>query len=175
MNAAAPARLTTARLSGRRIGADDLAYVVETDADEAIQRWLSGSVPPPDQSPGRFERWLAMWELHGMGFWIFSDESGAEVGHAGLFASPRDAGSIEVGYALKPAYWGRGYGTEMTREVLRVGFELVGLQRVIGICMANNLASRRVLEKCGLTFERDYDYTGGRLGALYSIERERYD
>ena len=91
----------------------------------------------------------------GKGFWIFQDSDRCIVGHGGLFNSPREAGEVEVGYVIKPAYWGRGLATEITMAALKVGFESLDLQRIIAIAQPANAPSRRVMEKCGMIFETE--------------------
>ncbi len=59
----------------------------------------------------------------------------------------------EIGYVFHPAYWHHGYATEAVRAVIRFGFEKLHLHRIEARFMINNLASRRVMEKCGMTFE----------------------
>jgi ribosomal-protein-alanine N-acetyltransferase len=161
--------VTTARLVGRRISRDDLPYLIEIDSDPRVQQTLFGRVQTEEQSRGRLERWLKMWEDHGFGFWRFADGQNNTIGHAGVFPSAREEGEVEVGYALKPAHWGRGFATEMTLESLRVGFEQLGLRRIIAIAQASNLASRRVMEKCGMTFECETPSPDGITGVRYTI------
>lgn len=166
----APPMVETQRLTGRRVQQDDLAYVIETDSDIRIQRWLFGKVQTEEQSRARHSRWLQMWDEAGFGFWIFSDSAGADVGHGGLFPSPREQREIEVGYAVKPRYWGRGFATEIAKVSLEVGFEL-GIQRIIGIAQAPNVASRRVMETCGMVLETEMPSPDGINGVRYAIER----
>lgn len=159
----------TRRLAGRRVADDDLSYVFETDRDMRVQRTLFGEVQTEEQSRVRLRRWLQLWDEHGFGFWVFADRHGVTVGHAGLFPSPRDEGEVEVGYVLKPAHWGNGFATEMTLVSLQIGFERLLFQRIIAIAQATNVASRRVMEKCGMTFEVELEYPGGVPGVRYAI------
>jgi ribosomal-protein-alanine N-acetyltransferase len=160
----------TQRLTGCRVQDDDVDYVIETDSDIRIQRWLFGNVSTEQESRERHARWMQGWRDAGFGFWIFRDDAGTIVGHGGIFRSPREEGEVEVGYALKPAYWGRGFATEITRLALKVGFEDVGLRRIIGIAQASNVASRRVMEKCGMVFETDLPSFDGVAGVRYAME-----
>ncbi len=59
----------------------------------------------------------------------------------------------EIGFVVKPAEQGRGYATEMAAEMMRLGFEDLGLRRVIGRLDARNTASARVLEHLGMRRE----------------------
>lgn len=165
---AAPRLVKTPQLSGHAVRDDDVDYVIEVDGDPRIQRWLFGQVQTEAQARARHGRWMQGWEMTGIGFWVFTDGSGATVGHGGIFQSPRELGEIEVGYAVKPAYWGRGFATEITRVSLAVGFN-IGLRRIIGIAQASNLASRRVLEKCGMLFELETPSPDGINGVRYAI------
>ena len=58
-----------------------------------------------------------------------------------------------IGYAFDPRVHGRGYATEVARELLVVGFDLLGLRRVSGEAFAENVASNRVLAKIGMRLE----------------------
>jgi RimJ/RimL family protein N-acetyltransferase len=68
-------------------------------------------------------------------------------------ASP---GEVELGYRLRRSAWGKGYATEGSRALIRKGFTELGVQRVIAETMTVNLASRRVMEKAGLTLVRTF-------------------
>jgi RimJ/RimL family protein N-acetyltransferase len=59
----------------------------------------------------------------------------------------------ELGYALDPAYSGRGYATEAVAELLRVCFEDLGLRRVVAQCFADNEPSWRLMERLGMRRE----------------------
>jgi len=114
---------------------------------------------------------MRFWQEAGFGFWIFSDSAGQVVGHGGIFPSPREEGEIEVGYALKPDFWSHGFATEITRVSLEVGFEHVGLRRIIGIAQVTNLPSRRVMEKCGMVMEVESPFPDGINGVRYAKEK----
>ena len=59
----------------------------------------------------------------------------------------------EIGFIVHPDHQGHGYATEMTRPLLCIAFEDVGLHRVIGRAEARNTASARVMEKLGMRRE----------------------
>ena len=168
----APPIVRTRHLTGRCVQRDDLAYVIEVDSDIRIQRWLFGRVQTKEESRERHARWMREWDEVGFGFWIFSDAKAATVGHGGLFRSPREKGEIEVGYVLKPDFWGHGFATEITQVSLDVGFN-GGLRRIIAIAQSANLASRRVMEKCGMIFEAEKPSLDGVSGVRYAIESNR--
>ena len=79
-------------------------------------------------------------------------------------------GEVELGYRLRKSAWGKGYATEGSRALICKGFTEFGVQRVVAEAMAVNLASRRVMEKAGLTLVRTvrqpwpYPIEGQELG-----------
>ena len=60
---------------------------------------------------------------------------------------------IEIGYMLKRSAWGKGYATEATKRLLKFAFEETPLQEIVATTDPQNIASQRVLEKCGLVNE----------------------
>jgi ribosomal-protein-alanine N-acetyltransferase len=166
--------IETPRLVATRICAIDLSYVIATDSDPAIQATLFGTVSTRDESEARLHRWLQEERVHGLGFWIFRDASSNPIGHAGLFTSRHDRGDVELGYALRPEYWGRGYATEMAFAMLAHGFDDLALLKIVATAQPTNMASRRVMEKCGLRFEREYLHEGARPSVRYTIDREAW-
>lgn len=66
------------------------------------------------------------------------------------FRSGTSAREAEIVFHLLPAFWGRGYATEAVRALLDYGFTTHRLRRIIGRCVGENAASRRVMEKCGM-------------------------
>jgi RimJ/RimL family protein N-acetyltransferase len=62
----------------------------------------------------------------------------------------------EVGYIVHPDHQGRGYATEVAERLLGIGFEVLGLHRIIGRLEARNRASARVLEKLGMRREAHF-------------------
>ncbi|HII98561.1 MAG TPA: GNAT family N-acetyltransferase [Methanoregula sp.] len=61
--------------------------------------------------------------------------------------------TAEFGIVLLPAYCQNGYGSEILHAFLKFGFDELGMHRVYGKCDELNVASARLMEKCGLTYE----------------------
>ena len=75
------------------------------------------------------------------------------IGTAMLHWTSEEHRQGEVGYTLHPDHSGKGYATEATRTLVDLGFRDTGLHRLVGRLDARNIASRRVLEKCGMRVE----------------------
>ncbi|MBV8460798.1 MAG: GNAT family N-acetyltransferase [Candidatus Eremiobacteraeota bacterium] len=106
------------------------------------------------------EHFITHWEDHGFGVWaVVEKTSGDLIGQCGL-NTLAEAPETEVLYLLDRPYWGRGLATEAARSAVEIGFQAVGLQRIVGLTMPDNVASQRVLTKAGLRYERDATFFG---------------
>lgn len=81
---------------------------------------------------------------------------GCFVGDVQLNLLSREHRQGEIGYVFHPDHGGRGYATEAAEAMLRIGFEEVGLHRVIGRLDGRNTASARVLERLGMRREAHF-------------------
>jgi ribosomal-protein-alanine N-acetyltransferase len=149
----------TPRLLLRRVREEDWAHLRRMDTDPAVMATLGG-VRSDEQTRAYVEAQLAHWDEHGFGWWMaFEGDSARFVGRGGLrFLELEDRRDVEVGYGLLKRCWGRGLATELAAEAVRIGFDVLGLPRVIGVTLPTNAASRRVLEKVGLRHVGDTVY-----------------
>jgi RimJ/RimL family protein N-acetyltransferase len=76
-------------------------------------------------------------------------------------ASGRD--EIELGWVIVPERWGRGLATELARASLEVVFGPLALREVIAYTQPGNLASRRVMEKSGFSYDREIMFKAERF------------
>lgn len=83
-------------------------------------------------------------------------DSGTVIGDVNLHWLSAEHQQGEIGFVLHPDHHGRGYGREAAIEMLRLGFEGLGLRRVIGRCDARNDASARLMERLGMRREAHF-------------------
>lgn len=72
------------------------------------------------------------------------------IGGIGFHSPPDEAGRVEIGYNIIPAYEGQGYATEMARRVIDWAFQKPDIQVITAECRDDNIGSIRVLEKVGM-------------------------
>ena len=77
-------------------------------------------------------------------------ETGEAIGQGSVELIENEPGTAELGWILLPEYRGRGYATEMGRELIRAAFESLGAQRVIAHCDDRNAPSYHVMERLGM-------------------------
>lgn len=170
--------LRTERLTLRPFTLDDAPAVQQlASAREVALNTLMIPHPYPE---GAAEQWIAShaedWaENRNHHFAI--DDGEQLAGAIGLVM--KGDGMAEIGYWIGVPFWNRGYASEAAREILRYGFEDVGLQRIFAGYFARNPASGRVLEKAGMkregTLRRHVLKWGERLDIVfYGLLRDEY-
>ena len=154
-------RFSTARLLAERLTTSHLPDLLQMDQNELFMAHLGG-VRDEAGTRAYFDMNVAHWEAHGFGLWMLRDgQGGAVMGRAVLRHLDVDgADEIEVGYGFLPEFWGRGLATEVARTCVGIGLERVELSSVVAITLPTNVASRRVMEKTGLTYEREIPHQG---------------
>ncbi|MCC6371467.1 MAG: GNAT family N-acetyltransferase [Bacteroidia bacterium] len=107
----------------------------------------------------------------GYGRWAVLDRNtGDFLGWCGLKYST-DKHETDVGFRFHKKHWNKGYATEATMASIKQGFQKYELQKIVGRAMNANLASINVLKKCGLQFERPFDFNG-QAGSVYAIHQK---
>ena len=148
--------LETGRLVLRRFTGADVGDLFDLDGDPEVMRLLTGGRPTPrdeirDETLPRFLDYYGRFA--GFGFWAAVEKPTGEF--LGWFAlhppQSGDLDEVELGYRLRRSAWGKGYATEGSRALIHKGFTDLGVRRVVAQTMAVNTASRRVMEKAGLT------------------------
>ena len=160
--------LETERLLLRRFTANDVDNLCDLDSDPDVMRFINGGTPTPREAiQNRFlPVFLSYYErFEGYGFWAAIEKSSGEF--LGWFHFRPPEGSSpdepELGYRLRKSAWGKGYGTEGSRALISKGFTELGVRRVVASTYQDNLASRRVMEKVGMTLVRTYRITSEEL------------
>ena len=98
-------------------------------------------------------------------------KSGENIGY--VQAVPIHDEEWEIGYHISERHTGKGYATEAVMAFLPVIMEQLSLSSIIGECLTDNIASRRVLEKAGFVLK--YKGKGKYLGELRDICRYLYE
>jgi RimJ/RimL family protein N-acetyltransferase len=146
-----PLPLETARLRLRpaSIGDVEAWHAVSRDAERA---WFGESQSTLEDAQSSLERQMRHQERYGFALWVVEQrQTGEVIGVAGL-RHLADGPEVEVGYRFLERRWGNGYATEAARAAIDFGFDEIGLERIVAVTRPDNRASRRVMEKCGLSF-----------------------
>ena len=154
-------RLATARLELREFEPDDATAMVELNSDPEVLRYTGDKPFESVEAARRFLEAYPDYRTNGFGRWaVLLRSTGEFAGWCGL---KRVDGEVDLGYRLHRRFWGAGIATEAARASVAHGFLELGLEEIIARAWSQNLASIRVIEKCGLRFwklARHFDSDG---------------
>lgn len=147
--------ITTARLVLRPFTLADVPKLLVMSHEAGMRRWIPDQVYRDAAHAEQVARSLIGFtasppDPRVRPYVLGVEHAGQLVGHVGLSAA---RGSVEIGYAIEECVQGQGFATEAVRGMTDVGLATLGLPEVLGIVGAENLASRRVLEKAGFALD----------------------
>lgn len=176
--------LQTERLILRELVASDDQAMFELDSNPSVHKFLGNN---PIHSIDQAREVIAMvreqYIENGIGRWaVIEKVSGNFIGWSGLKYIIEQENYLinfyDIGYRLIPKYWGRGYATESATAAIQYGFANIRMQEIYGSAHVQNWQSRKVLEKCGLTFVEKFmwnDILCDRLKIRRDNQSESYE
>ncbi|MEM9695214.1 MAG: GNAT family N-acetyltransferase [Myxococcota bacterium] len=170
--------LETPRLRLERLSDHHLEDLVALDADPRVMRFINGGQPTSrreyeDAIMGRIKAWddkpfgfAAAYHFERFIGWFHLRPTVASYPAAlGLV--------LELGYRLRHEAWGRGLATEGGRALVHYAFHRLGVACVDGCAHPDNVASRRVLEKCGMNHVGQFEHPRAPLEVVhYEVRRD---
>jgi RimJ/RimL family protein N-acetyltransferase len=152
--------IMTDRLILRPYTLDDLDDLYEIQSRPEVTRYLYWGARDQEEVREALEKKIRDSVLGDEGdaltLAVVLPETGTVIGDVLLVWVSREHRQGEVGYIFHPDHGGRGYATEAAEVVLRLGFEELGLHRIVGRLDGRNTASARVLERLGLRREAHF-------------------
>ncbi|TAD78278.1 MAG: N-acetyltransferase [Oscillatoriales cyanobacterium] len=148
--------LETKRFFLRELTLNDEDFLYEVLSDPLTMQYY-----PSPKNREETRQWLdrALGQYRESGHWLWavcSRATGDPVGQCGLIHQVVNGQSkLEIGYLIARRYWGRGYATEAAIACREYAFKILQRPQVISLIHPDNLASRRVAEKVGMTLESE--------------------
>ena len=191
----------TTQLRLEPVGPANAADLWLVHKDAAVWRWYGDVQPSLEQAEQWATSAAESWRLHGVHKWIAYDRvHGDVIGRGGLSRTPVDddwgqlyaflpaepwvrvpykvrrpfvahANWLEIGWALRRDFWGRGYASEIGRAALAVAFDVLGMQAVVSCTVRHNTRSRAVMERIGMRYAGEIR----SRGIVEGIDGERDD
>ena len=136
-------------------------------ADPEVTHFLPSRGAPISRKNAEksIQSFVGHWQERGYGIWAILQEATSQmIGYCGLrYLNELD--EVEVLYGLARIYWGRGITTQAVKATIAYGFDEAHLEKIIAMAFPENHASRRVMEKAGLRYEKQVHIWN--LDALY--------
>ncbi|MGI9381515.1 MAG: GNAT family N-acetyltransferase [Methyloligellaceae bacterium] len=180
--------LVSERLSLTPLAVGDVDVVIEMFTNPVVTKFIGGVMSEAD-----IRQDIPLWTKRGgdggIGIWCISNRAtGEKYGSVFLLPMPireddtdwarvmpgvMPDGDVEIGFNLKETAWGQGHATEACRRLLRFAFEQTPLEEIVATLDDDHVASRRVLEKSGLS-HRGRRWAYGQEGPDWRIGRSEW-
>lgn len=162
----------TERLILRKMDGGDADAVYAMRSDAEIMRFIR-----EPQNRRETDSWIKLvssrWQDEKIGLGAVLEKSSKKfIGWCGLWRLI-ETGETEIGYALDKKFWRKGYATEAAARYLQYGFEELNLEKIVAVARPENKASRRVMERLGMTLDGIGEFYGRDL-VHYSIFQENF-
>jgi ribosomal-protein-alanine N-acetyltransferase len=166
--------IETDRLLLRAFTEDDAPLLYRLNLDPEVTLYTHDPMTNLEQAKKVLnEVILPQYALYNYGRWAVHLKPDVEfMGWCGLKCMPetlpagRQGNEIDLGYRFMKKFWGKGYATEAAFACIQYGFTRLDLQQIIGRALTGNLASIKVLEKCGMKYLVE-EYVHGYLHKTY--------
>ena len=164
--------IKTSRLTITTFSLDMAQNVYENSQDDDTRRFVPDEVyDSADEARAAIEFLISRYDSADGPFVypIITNDGGKNIGYVQLCQI--DDGAWEVGYHIAKQFTGQGYATEAVKAFLPAMAQKLNIKEVYGICLAENLASVRVLEKCGFTqiYQGSGNYQGKKAQIIKAI------
>ena len=165
--------LTTERLRLREITKDDLEGLIALFSSEESMRFLnSPPVTNEEEARATVERFAGEFRRQEAIEWAITLQGDDRlIGRCGSGDWKKPDRRIDVGWTVVPALWGRGYATEAAREMIGWLFTNLDLHRIQADCTDGNIASERVMQKCGFKYEGTWRESSWEHGRFVDIKQ----
>lgn len=166
--------LCTERLVLREWRDNDFPAFADLNADPRVMERLPKTLTrtESDQFASRIR---AHFDEHGFGLWAVEVPDVAPfIGFVGLAVPRFDAHftpCVEVGWRIAFSYWNKGFATEGARAAVAYGFSRLSLPEIVSLTVPHNVASRRVMEKLGMSHDPSDDFDHPMLAEGHPLRR----
>jgi ribosomal-protein-alanine N-acetyltransferase len=152
--------IETERTILRNLTSNDAADFYVLNLDKEVLKYTGDRPFENVQTAKNFLINYDQYEKYGVGRLAVIEKATLKfIGWCGLKYNP-DKDEYDMGFRFYRDYWNKGFATETAKRCLDYGIKELGIQRIVGRAMKDNIASIKVLEKIGMTFKESFDFDG---------------
>jgi RimJ/RimL family protein N-acetyltransferase len=165
------------RLCFTEFTANDVQVLFELNNNPNVIKYVHEPAPTIENITDiLYNNILPQYKLYHYGRWAVHLKNNDEfIGWCGL-KYIKEANEIDLGYRFKEEYWNKGYGYEAVKATIDYGFNNLKLKRIVATALSQNIASWKIMEKCGMKFIGDItDNDKWHVKKYEIINREIYN
>ena len=148
--------LETERLILREFRESDLDDLHAYGSDPVVSKFMDWGPNTPEISQTFLDLQIEgqkAWPRRDVSLALEVRETRKMIGSIRLWVVQEDWGTAEIGYSLDRGHWRRGFAIEAASAMMRAGFDVLGLHRIVATCDVRNRGSWGVMRKLGMRRE----------------------
>jgi ribosomal-protein-alanine N-acetyltransferase len=148
--------LESPRLLFREISVEDAPLIYQLNSDPEVVKYVHEEPVTNIETAlaNITNRILPQYNQYGYGRWaVITKDTDTFIGWCGLKYRP-ERDEVDLGYRFIRSHWGKGYATEAAQVTLQYGFTHLQIPVITAMAHIDNTASLKVIEKCGMQFQR---------------------
>jgi RimJ/RimL family protein N-acetyltransferase len=162
----------TKRLLVRYLQDDDFDAFYSLCSDPEVMRYMGDGKPlTAELTRGWIKTSQENYQKQGFGCFALTSRQDAQLLGFGGLIYPHGSSQVEIIYAFKPSYWGRGLASEFVRAMIKTGFERWQLPRIEASIDPRNPASIKVVQRIGMVFVRSGVDETNQPTLFYALNR----
>ena len=162
--------IETERTIMRKLTIEDAFDFYNLNLDKEVLKYTGDKPFVNLQDSIDFLKNYDQYERYGVGRLAVIDKTTRKfIGWCGLKYS-QDNQEYDIGFRFQRNYWNNGFATETAKKCLDYGFNKLGIEKIVGRAMKDNIGSIKVLEKIGMTFKENFDFEG-REGVIFELTK----
>ena len=127
----------------------DLSILHKLNSDAEVMKYVK-KPETLEESKTTLNKILNSYDGNGLGIWAAIHNDTNEFMGFYILYEYENTDEVEIGYRLHKKFWGKGYATEMSKVLIDYGFDVLELRDIFAVTQEGNIASEKVLKKCGL-------------------------
>ncbi|WP_394132855.1 GNAT family N-acetyltransferase [Shewanella maritima] len=147
--------LFSERLLIRPLKESDWHSVLSLQSSQIVNQFIR-DIEDEQIIRAKFEQRMQLPEFDSGDWYSLAIESlntGEFIGITGFYCQDVNSKRVEVGYMISPTFFGQGYASESLQTVIDWGLHQFEVRKFVAQCCKQNVASQRVLQKCGFSLE----------------------
>lgn len=162
----------TQRLIIREFREDDLLSLYKIESDKRIIEFIPWyKLSTLNECKKQLKRYIQSYSNDKLNSWAIELKDTKEVIGITQLLYSRKINAVEIGTKILPEYWGMGYASELTKDVVNYGLYKLGIDEIFAVTNINNAGAIKSLINCGMTFKK-YGYYNGSEAVFYSAKRK---
>ncbi|MFM7757906.1 MAG: GNAT family N-acetyltransferase [Crocinitomicaceae bacterium] len=153
----------------RNLSVDDAQNFHELNLDKDVIKYTGDNPFKNKNEAQEFLKNYDQYSKFGVGrLAVINKENNEFIGWCGLkYTEQTD--EFDIGFRFYKKYWNKGFATETAIKNLEFGFKTLGINKIVGRVMVDNIASIKVLKKIGLNLKSEFNFDGQK-GLIYEIK-----